>query len=199
MLACAILPFLPLIVDAHINQLGDDDFTKREASTLFLAKLLGDTDGIRNYELYLLVKRVVVDKSKTEETRLRAYQLYKDNREKYFLEYRYITIIITRDEPLMKKDSPSRNNYWPQAEKRMKSILPEIYEDAMKDGSYGQGFFHLNFTSPTKNLNVTKLKRIKSRPEFTMFWPSTYSHPQIPSRVFNRLNRKEKIEGRPWP
>jgi hypothetical protein len=41
MLACAILPFLPLIVDAHIRQLGGEDFTKRETATQFLEKVPG--------------------------------------------------------------------------------------------------------------------------------------------------------------
>ena len=36
---CAFLPFLPLIDDAMIRQLGDDDFARREAATRFLDNL----------------------------------------------------------------------------------------------------------------------------------------------------------------
>ena len=45
---CAFLPFLPLIDDAMIRQLGDDDFRKREAATRFLVAeiKLGTWGGI---------------------------------------------------------------------------------------------------------------------------------------------------------
>lgn len=48
MLAIAFLPFLPLIEDTMISQLGDDDFAKREAATRFLNKVLRNTDGLRS-------------------------------------------------------------------------------------------------------------------------------------------------------
>jgi hypothetical protein len=66
----AVLPFLPLIEDAMIRQLGDDDFAKREAATRFLERMLKATNGIRNY--WMLAKIVEAKASKDAETRNRA-------------------------------------------------------------------------------------------------------------------------------
>jgi hypothetical protein len=49
----AVLPFLPLIEDAMIRQLGDDDFAKREAATRFLGSILRRSGETRNYRLFL--------------------------------------------------------------------------------------------------------------------------------------------------
>jgi hypothetical protein len=123
---------------------------------------------------------------------LRARQLYEQNKEKYLLEYPYIVIVVKRAEEDIKKARPRRNDYWPEAEKRMKSILPEIYQDARKDGGYGQMLFHYSFTCPTKNLSVAKLKKIIAKPEVTMFWPGASRYTSIPPRLVQKLNSKSK-------
>jgi hypothetical protein len=55
----AFLPFLPLLEDAMIRQLGDDDFAKREAATPFLEKVLQDTEAVKNYWALVRVKVLV--------------------------------------------------------------------------------------------------------------------------------------------
>jgi hypothetical protein len=86
----AFLPFLPLIEDAMIRQLGDDDFARREAATRVLERMLRDTDGIRNY---WALERVMKVKENTE-ARRRAARLYHANKLKYILEHRYIVVVI---------------------------------------------------------------------------------------------------------
>jgi hypothetical protein len=88
----AVLPFLPLIEEAMIRQLGDDDFAKREAATRFLENVLRDTDGIRNYGA--LVKVKMACESYDLECKERAKTLYKSHREKYVGEHPYIGVLI---------------------------------------------------------------------------------------------------------
>jgi hypothetical protein len=95
MLACAFLPFLPLIEDAIIRQLGDDDFAKREAATRFLSKLLQDTDGFRNLPALLVIKKARANKN--PEIRRRIERLYDQNRSRYFLDCPYFCIFIAPD------------------------------------------------------------------------------------------------------
>jgi hypothetical protein len=91
-IVAAVLPFLPLIEDAMIRQLGDDDFAKREAATRFLEKVLQDTDGIRNYDALVKVKRAC--ESYDLECKERAKTLYKSHREKYVGEHPYVGVLI---------------------------------------------------------------------------------------------------------
>jgi hypothetical protein len=51
MLACAFLPFLPLIVDAQIRQLGHDNSAKREAAMQFLEKVMRTSRGRESYSV----------------------------------------------------------------------------------------------------------------------------------------------------
>jgi hypothetical protein len=73
----AVLPFLPLIEDAMIRQLGHDDFAKRETATRFLERMLRDTDGISNYYLFLSIKEA--QESSDPEIRIRSRRLCDRN------------------------------------------------------------------------------------------------------------------------
>jgi hypothetical protein len=52
MLACAFLPFLPLIVDAHISQLGDQREGKRMEAAIFLDKAMRNSRGRESYRIF---------------------------------------------------------------------------------------------------------------------------------------------------
>jgi RNA polymerase sigma-70 factor (ECF subfamily) len=68
----AFLPFLPLIADAMIRQMGDDDFAKREAATRFLENTLWDREHDQHV-VASLMKRVQHD---FEPETWQAYQRY---------------------------------------------------------------------------------------------------------------------------
>jgi hypothetical protein len=107
MLACAFLPFLPLIVDAQIRQLGDDDFSKRESATRFLSRVLADTDGFWNYSILLAVKKARENKS--AEIKKRAKKLYDGAYRNYFREYReypFVCIAIRVNPPSWQNRTP---------------------------------------------------------------------------------------------
>ena len=93
----AFLPFLPLIVDAHIRQLGDADFAKRAAATRFLSKVLQDTDGWKNQEAMAKIKTAM--ESKDAEIKHRATLLYNGNRWHYFQECPAVFIILRIEPP----------------------------------------------------------------------------------------------------
>jgi hypothetical protein len=56
MLACAFLPFLPLIIDAHIIQLGDRRDGKRMEAERFLDKAMQNRRGLDSYLIYEKIK-----------------------------------------------------------------------------------------------------------------------------------------------
>jgi hypothetical protein len=161
--ACAILPFLPLIVDAHIRQLGDDDFAKREASTRFLKKLLQETDGIRNYEeVLVMVKKTQEDKN--PEIRLRARQLYQKHKANFFLEYPYICITI-------KVDNVRKDDSWRESIRKLRPIVAEVDSGFVINNSWSERGNVYHVICHTKGLDSAKLKRIQARKEFVKFSP----------------------------
>jgi hypothetical protein len=94
MLACAFLPFLPLIVDAQIQRLGDDDFAKREAATRFLGRFLQDTDGMSNQWAFITIRDA--QKNQSPEIRIRAKDLHDGCKSKYLLGYVRFAV-VTKD------------------------------------------------------------------------------------------------------
>jgi hypothetical protein len=173
MLACAILPFLPLIVDAHIRQLGDDDFAKREAATQFLGKVLRDTDGYRNYTAMLAVKKA--RESKDAETKARADSLYRANKSKYVGEHSYLAVVLRIDGMEYLRGPNPREMHGAEYEKAIAKVR-EIHV-----GFDCRGFgpqrtaIYLCLTSfennrkgknvPLVNYDASKLFALKNRPE----------------------------------
>jgi hypothetical protein len=95
MLACAFLPFLPLIVDAQISQLGDDDFAKREAATRMIQMIVQDTDGFRYRWILGALQRA--SQSINPEVRLRTRGLYLESRPRFFQEYPWLYMVVRAD------------------------------------------------------------------------------------------------------
>jgi hypothetical protein len=96
MLACAFLPFLPLIVDAHIRQLEDDDFARRTASAAFLDGILRDTDGYRNYGEFLQVKWA--RESKNSRIKAATTLLYERHKEKHIRNQPFLMFLFDAEE-----------------------------------------------------------------------------------------------------
>src|SRR5271165_2652475 len=93
MLACAILPFLPLIEDAMICQLGDPNPAKHEAAMRFLDKMLRDSNGLRDYGAF----RKIVDARGKGPPKAREWccHLYWEHKDRYFLEYPYVVVVLS--------------------------------------------------------------------------------------------------------
>ena len=162
MLACTVLSFLPLIVDAHIRQLGDDDFARREAATRFLSKVLQDTDGFRNYEALVMVRKTQEDKN--PEIRLRARQLYQKHKSDFFLEYPYICITI-------KMYNVRKDDSWRESIRKLRPIVAEVDSGFVINNSWSEGGNVYHVICPIKGLDSAKLKRIQARKEFVKFSP----------------------------
>src|SRR6516164_5886708 len=79
----AVLPFLPLIEDAMIRQLGDNDFAKREAATRVLERMLKDTDGLRNYWILAKVIEATTDSDAEVRTRVKELSAVCQSRQFY--------------------------------------------------------------------------------------------------------------------
>jgi hypothetical protein len=86
----AVLPFLPLIEDAMIRQLGDDDFAKREAATRFLERVLQNTKDTPIHPLFLKIEEA--HNGKNAEIRLRTRRLYSICRSKSILGHTFLCV-----------------------------------------------------------------------------------------------------------
>jgi hypothetical protein len=162
MLACTVLPFLPLIVDAHIRQLGDDDFARREEATRFLSKVLHDTDGFRNYDSLVMVRKTQEDKN--PESRSRARQLYQKHKSGFFLEYPYICITL-------KMDNVRKDVSWRESVRKLRPIVAEVDSGFVINNSWEKGGNVYYVICPTKGLDSAKLKKIQAKKEFVKFSP----------------------------
>jgi|SRR5579884_905553 len=158
MLACAMLPFLSIIVDTRIRQLGDDYFGKREAATRFLSKVLQDTDGCRNYSILLKVKKA--SECKDAEIRIRAQRLYETFRKQYFGEHRFFCIFTTE----LDKAGMTSKAY----EKAIKITEGAVF---IRWGRQKGGQFAVLCATP-KKFNSLHLARIKAHKEVILIVPA---------------------------
>jgi hypothetical protein len=110
----AVLPFLPLIEDAMIRQLGGDDFAKREAATRFLESMLKDTNGIRNY--WILAKIVEAKASKDAETRNRAKMIFLTCLSRTITNDRAILIAMFHEDDDQKISNPGARKLYRELE-----------------------------------------------------------------------------------
>ena len=175
MLACAILPFLPLIVDAHIRQLGDDDFTKRNAAALFLEKVLRDTDGFRNHDAVVKLKRAM--HSQDREVCNRARELYEVATPLYFRENPYVCVLFKAD------GEKNRTDTKPEVE-RMKKVCGDLIQhNSGGRGGYRSWQEHSLFcpwvTFRSERFTRTKFIQIKSNKDVLVIAPLTSPLPEI--------------------
>jgi hypothetical protein len=177
----AFLPFLPLIVDAHIQQMGDDDFWKREAATRFLERMLQDTDGLSNY--WMLVKVQKATTSQNQENRMRARHLYNQHREGFFLSYPYICFVID-DAKLGKTEK------WEVTDKLLKPIISEVYPEWIAGGGWGTNSRGYQVAVPTKNIGVPKLRTIRARAEVVALIPLHEKLTQITPQLIAKWEKK---------
>jgi hypothetical protein len=177
----AFLPFLSLIVDTHIQQMGDDDFQKREASTRFLERMLQDTDGLSNY--WVLVKVEKATTSQNQENRMRARHLYKQQRERFFLSYPYICFVI--DDAMLGKTEK-----WELASKLLKPIISEVYTEWITAGGWGTNSRGYQVAIATKNIGVAKLRTIRARAEVVALIPLHEKLTQITPELIAKWEKK---------
>ncbi len=173
----AFLPFLPLIEDAMIRQLGDDDFAKREAATRFLAKVLQDTDGCRNYSLLLAVKKARVDKN--PEISMRAKRLYLENSSNYYREYLYLYITLN---PL---DIPDMANKGLTKESRQAVRNFTRGYEVKNWGGRNEGPTCVICVTP-KDFNSDKLNQLKAKKGVVDVLPTNVAHGGTPPVAIKR-------------
>jgi hypothetical protein len=162
----AVLPFLPLIEDAMIRQLGDDTYWKREAATRFLSRMLRDTDGIRSYWILLKVKKAAGDRR--EEVSRRADTLYRTYRPNYILDYPHGFAVFRIDHNGQEKDF---------AEECSKILKQFTYLRISRDGSGGptkDRRYYCMYIEP-EILKERQLKLIRKHPHFKQFVPLGHS------------------------
>jgi hypothetical protein len=177
----AFLPFLPLIEDAMIRQLGDDDFVKREAATRMLEKMLQDTDGLSNY--WMLVRVQKATSNQDQEIRFRTRHLYAQHRENFFLSYPYVCFVIS-DVTLRKTEK------WEEGSRLLKPIVSEIYSEWIDGGGWGTNSRGYQVAVPTKNLEVAKLKTIRARAEVVALIPLQEKLTQITPQLIAEREKK---------
>jgi hypothetical protein len=158
----AFLPFLPLIEDAMIRQLGNDDFAKREAATRFLVKVLRDTDGLRNYSA--LVKVHKATEHRDAEISRRAENLYLANKSKYILDYPYCMVILKGENIGKNHDAAA----WKNIEKELGRNLLDMDRGLWTKPSYSDDYY-LGFR--TIVFDTSKLYRLKNNRNFKEFIP----------------------------
>lgn len=167
MIAIAFVSFLSLITDDMIRQLGDDDFAKREAATRFLAKVLQDTDGCRNYSVLQAVKKARADKN--PERTIRAKRLYLDYGSNYYREYAYLFLTLN---PL---DIPGAAN---------KGLSDESWRAILKFSSgyvvkhwagRSEGPTDVIYVTP-KDFNSVKLNQLKAKKGVLDVLPTNVAH-----------------------
>lgn len=167
MIAIAFVSFLPLITDAMVRQLGDDDFAKREAATRFLAKVLQDTDGCRNYSVLLAVKKARADKN--PERAIRAKRLYVDNGSNYYREYAYLHIELN---PL---DIPGAANKGLSDESRQAILKFTKGYETKNWGGRSEGPTSVICVTP-KDFNSVKLNQLKAKKGVLYVLPTNVAH-----------------------
>jgi hypothetical protein len=155
----AMLPFLPLIEDAMIRQLGNDDFAKREAATRLLERILQDTDGVRNYWALLRVKNTA---GMDLEAASRIKRLYLDHKSKYVLEHQFFVIIIKSDKVIENIDRRLWKDFFPGKIQAIRVTRDQI--------NYALG-------CSTNPWTVQQLSQVKNHKDFKEFILVTDSFP----------------------
>jgi hypothetical protein len=154
----AVLLFTVPVEDILIPQMGDEDYSKREAATMLLSNTLKNTDGWWHYETLQAVERASRG-DKNPEIRLRARMVYENNHLRYYQDYPEIIIRVDGKALGLSDDAEG----FRKLDKILKDFTGKEVNPPTQGASENGWIWSITIPTPA-DITHAKLKKFKSKP-----------------------------------